>query len=83
MDPSYAITIHKSQGREFKVVTIPILIQHFKMPYRNLIYTDLTRARTLAIFVGTREALAMATRHQDTSLRQTAPELLLRCDEFH
>jgi len=74
LDLAYAITIHKSQGSEFKTVIIPVLTQHFKMLYRNLIYTGLTRARELAVFVGSRRALSMATQQQDTSLRQTALE---------
>ncbi|OEU57691.1 MAG: hypothetical protein BA862_12090 [Desulfobulbaceae bacterium S3730MH12] len=77
LDLAYAITIHKSQGSEFQAVIIPVLTQHFKMLYRNLIYTGLTRARSLAIFVGTRKALAMAVRQQDSSKRQTALKLLL------
>ena len=78
LDLAYAITIHKSQGSEFKTVIIPILTQHFKMLYRNLIYTGLTRAKNLAVFVGTRKALSMAIRQQDVSQRQTALEELLR-----
>ncbi|MEJ2286148.1 MAG: AAA family ATPase, partial [Desulfobacterales bacterium] len=71
LDLSYAITIHKSQGSEFGAVIIPVLTQHFKMLFRNLIYTGLTRARKLAVLVGTRKALAMAVKNQDTSQRQT------------
>jgi len=71
LDLSYAITIHKSQGSEFQTVIIPVLTQHFKMLFRNLIYTGLTRARKLAVFVGTRRALALAVKNQDTSQRQT------------
>jgi exodeoxyribonuclease V alpha subunit len=71
LDLAYAITIHKSQGSEFGVVIIPVLTQHFKMLFRNLIYTGLTRAKELAVFVGTRKALAMAVKNQDTSQRQT------------
>ena len=78
LDLAYAITIHKSQGSEFAAVIIPVLTQHFKMLYRNLIYTGLTRARKLAVFVGTRKALAMAVRQQDTSQRQTALQTLLQ-----
>lgn len=78
LDLAYAITIHKSQGSEFKAVILPVLTQHFKMLYRNLVYTGLTRARELAVFVGTRRALAMAVRQQDTKNRQTALELLLK-----
>ena len=71
LDLSYAITIHKSQGSEFQIVILPVLTQHFKMLFRNLLYTGLTRARKLAVFVGTRKALAMAVKNQDSSQRQT------------
>ncbi|MBU1585252.1 MAG: AAA family ATPase [Proteobacteria bacterium] len=77
LDLAYAITIHKSQGSEFEIVIIPILTQHFKMLFRNLIYTGITRAKKLAVFVGTRRALAMAVRNQDISKRQTALQELL------
>ena len=78
LDLAYAITIHKSQGSEFETVIIPVLTQHFKMLFRNLIYTGLTRARRLAILVGTRKAMAMAVNNQDTSQRQTMLEELAR-----
>jgi exodeoxyribonuclease V alpha subunit len=77
LDLAYAITIHKSQGSEFGAVVIPVLTQHFKMLFRNLIYTGLTRAKHLAVFVGTRRALAMAVKNQDTSRRQTFLHKLL------
>ncbi|MBF0471494.1 MAG: AAA family ATPase [Gammaproteobacteria bacterium] len=77
LELAYAITIHKSQGSEFAVVIIPLLTQHFKMLYRNLIYTGLTRARKLVVIVGSRRALAMAVHQQDTRLRQTALQQLL------
>jgi len=77
LDLAYAITIHKSQGSEFDCVIIPLVSQHFKMLFRNLIYTGLTRAKKLAVFVGTRQALAMAIKNMDTAQRQTAlPQLL-------
>jgi exodeoxyribonuclease V alpha subunit len=77
LDLAYAITIHKSQGSEFEAVIIPVLTQHFKMLFRNLIYTALTRAKGLAVLVGTRKALAMAVKNQDTSQRQTSLRELL------
>ncbi len=77
LDLAYAITIHKSQGSEFPVVIMPVLTQHFKMLFRNLIYTGLTRARHLAVLVGSRKALAMAVKNQDTSRRQTLLKELL------
>ena len=69
---AYGITIHKSQGSEFEVVIIPILGQHYNMLFRNLIYTGLTRAKKLAIFIGTRKAFSMAIRQVDNKKRQTA-----------
>ena len=68
---AYAITIHKSQGSEFDVVIIPLAMQHFTMLYRNLIYTALTRAKKMAIFVGTRKALGIAVKNLDNRTRKT------------
>jgi exodeoxyribonuclease V alpha subunit len=77
MDLAYAITIHKSQGSEFGVIIIPLVSQHFQMLFRNLIYTGLTRAKKLAVFVGTRTALQLAVSKQNTAIRQTALKFLL------
>lgn len=68
---AYAITIHKSQGSEFEVVIIPVSTQHHKMLFRNLIYTGLTRAKKLCVFVGNRKALSLAVRQVNASQRQT------------
>ncbi|MEJ2669128.1 MAG: AAA family ATPase, partial [Gammaproteobacteria bacterium] len=78
LDLAYAITIHKSQGSEFSAVIIPVLTQHFKMLYRNLLYTGLTRAKRLAVFVGTRRALSVGAKNADTAKRQTALQTLLK-----
>jgi len=75
---AYGITIHKSQGSEFDAVIIPVATQHFKMLFRNLIYTGLTRAKKLCVFVGSRKALAMAVRQMDHRKRQTALTSLVR-----
>lgn len=80
LDLAYAITIHKSQGSEFGVIIIPLVSQHFNMLFRNLIYTGLTRARKLAVFVGSRGSLRMAVNKQNTALRQTALQELLQHD---
>lgn len=74
---AYAITIHKSQGSEFKTVIVPVTTQHFNMLFRNLLYTGLTRARKLAVFVGSRKALAMAVNNNKMLVRQTGLEGLL------
>lgn len=68
---AYAITIHKSQGSEFPVVILPMSMQHYLMLQRNLIYTGLTRARKLAIFIGSKRALAHAVKNNVSIGRQT------------
>ncbi|HEB69214.1 MAG TPA: recombinase RecD [Desulfobulbus sp.] len=78
LEHAFAITVHKAQGSEFEVVILPVVSQHYRMLFRNLIYTGLTRARRLAIFVGTRRAFAMAVHNKDTSERQTALAALIR-----
>tara|TARA_Y100001954_G_C15829495_1_gene614314 strand:+ start:1107 stop:3776 length:2670 start_codon:yes stop_codon:yes gene_type:complete len=77
MSLAYAITVHKSQGSEFEAVIIPVSTQHFKMLFRNLIYTGLTRAKKRLIFVGSRKALSMAAKQVDSSKRQTALTFLV------
>jgi exodeoxyribonuclease V alpha subunit len=46
--PAYAVTIHKSQGSEYPAVIIPVMTQHYVMLQRNLLYTGITRARSLS-----------------------------------
>ena len=48
---------------------VPLHTQHFKMLQRNLLYTGLTRGRRLVVVVGSRQALELAVRHQDTARR--------------
>ena len=78
LDLAYAITIHKSQGSEFDVVIIPVVLQHFNMLYQNLIYTALTRAKKMAIFVGTRKALGIAVRNIDNRSRKTMLKMIVQ-----
>lgn len=74
---AYAITVHKSQGSEFDAVIIPIVTQHYRMLFRGLVYTGLTRAKKLAIFVGERRALALAVANTNPATRQTALDFLI------
>ena len=69
--PAYAATVHKAQGSEFPAVIVPVHTQHYVLLQRNLLYTALTRARTLAVLVGTRRALAIAVGRQDSRRRIT------------
>ncbi len=57
LEPAYAVTIHKSQGSEFPAVIIPLMEVPPKLCYRNLLYTGVTRAKSLCILAGhSREA---------------------------
>ena len=69
---AYVLSIHKSQGSEFPCVVIPLHTQHYMMLQRNLLYTAVTRGKKLVILVGTKKALGMAVKRQDTSRRYTA-----------
>lgn len=66
---AYAITIHKSQGNEYKAVIIPMLTQHYIMLQRNLLYTALTRAKELAVIVGSKKAVGIAVNNDKEQLR--------------
>lgn len=52
LDLSYAITVHKSQGSEFKCVIIPMMQVAPMLLTRNLLYTGVTRAKKLVILLG-------------------------------
>ncbi len=69
--PAYAISIHKSQGGEYPVVVIPLLMQHFVLLQRNLVYTAVTRGRKLVVLVGDRKALSIAVRNNKIRHRYT------------
>jgi len=79
--PAYACTIHKSQGSEYPAVVIPLLIQHYAMLQRNLVYTGLTRGKQLVVLVGQKKALAMAVKNHLGRRRYTKlAEWLLPAD---
>ena len=68
---AYATTIHKSQGSEYPIVVIPVLMSHYIMLQRNLIYTGITRAKKILLLVGTKKALAYAVRNVTVTKRNT------------
>jgi exodeoxyribonuclease V alpha subunit len=68
---AYAVSIHKYQGSECPCVVIPVHTSHFKMLYRNLLYTGLTRGKKRVIFVGTKKALAIAIKNEEVLKRHT------------
>lgn len=68
---AYATTIHKAQGSEFPIVVMPILMTHYTMLQRNLLYTGITRAKKILVIVGTRKALTYAVKNLEVTRRNT------------
>ena len=66
---AFAISVHKAQGAEYPAVVIPCLTQHYLLLQRNLIYTAVTRAKKLAVLVGTKKALAIALKNNKIAFR--------------
>ena len=75
---AYATTIHKAQGSEYPIVVMPILMNHYVMLQRNLIYTGITRAKKILVMVGTKKALSYAVRNVTVTKRNTLLKERLR-----
>ena len=67
----YVISIHKSQGSEFKIVLIPILKEYGRMLYQKLIYTGVTRSKKKLILVGEKEAFDYSVSNNQNEIRKT------------
>ena len=68
---AYATTIHKAQGSEYPIVVMPVMMKHYVMLQRNLIYTGITRAKKVCVLIGSTKALAYAIQNLTISNRNT------------
>lgn len=75
---AYATTVHKSQGSEYPVVIMPVMMSHFVMLQRNLIYTGITRAKTIMILIGQKKALAYSIHNVTVTQRNSGLQKRLR-----
>ena len=75
---AYACTVHKSQGSEYPAVVIGLVNQHYVMLARKLLYTAVTRAKRLAVIVGSRWALRQAVQDARGEVRRTTLAARLR-----
>lgn len=57
IEHAYAVTVHKSQGSEYPAVIIPLPNGMEKLSYRNILYTAVTRAKSILIVIGTRKKI--------------------------
>ena len=71
LDLAYAITVHKSQGSEYPVVIIPVFPCAPMLMTRNLLYTAITRARSMVILVGCVSVVEQMVRNDRRVLRYT------------
>ena len=78
LEPAYAMTVHKSQGSEYRAV---VLAAWNGSPYllsRSILYTAITRARELLIIVGREETVAVMTNNYQKNRRYTGLKLRLQ-----
>ena len=68
---AYATTVHKAQGAEYPLVVMPIMMTHFAMLQRNLLYTGVTRAKKGLVLVGQKKAVAYCVRNVTVDERNT------------
>ena len=75
---AYCMSIHKSQGNEFKIVIMPVLKDYYIMLRKNLIYTGLTRAKQSLFVIGNHQSFqyGIANNH-DEKRRTTLKEKML------
>ena len=74
LELAYSITIHKSQGSEFKVVIIPAFMGSPLLMNKNLLYTGITRAKKLVVVVGMPKALNYMVKNTKSMERYSALE---------
>ncbi len=79
MNLAYAVTIHKSQGAEYKVVVIPLAAQHYILLKKNVLYTALTRGKNLVVLVSSAKALKLALEEKNMERRFTNLTKRLQC----
>lgn len=69
--PSYAITIHKSQGSEYPVIIIPVCMESYYMLSKNLLYTGITRGKEMVVLIGEKRAIELAVTKINHENRKT------------
>ena len=78
LEPAYAMTVHKSQGSEYRAVVIAAWNSSPYLLNRSVLYTAITRARELLIIVGREETVAIMTQNAKVGRRYTGLKLRLQ-----
>lgn len=69
IEHAYAVTVHKSQGSEYPAVILLLPNQMYRLSYRNLLYTAITRAKKTLIVIGTETKIEQMVRNDRKSER--------------
>ena len=77
LEPAYAMTVHKSQGSEYRAVILSVFGGSPYLLTRSVLYTAITRARELLIVVGDEELLAAMVRNDRRQKRYSGLKLRL------
>ena len=75
---AYALSVHKSQGCEFRFVIIPLPVGNMRIMTRNLFYTAVTRASEMVVVCGAEDTMAQMIANTDTKKRYSALALRLK-----
>lgn len=75
LEPAYAMTVHKSQGSEYRAVILAVLQGSPYLLTRNILYTAITRAKELLIVVGDENAIAYMAQNNRQSRRYSGLKL--------
>lgn len=78
LEPAYAMTVHKSQGSEYRAVVLAAWNGSQYLLNRSVLYTAITRARELLIIVGREETVAIMTQNAKVGRRYTGLKLRLQ-----
>ena len=78
LEPAYALTVHKSQGSEYRAVVMPVWNGSPYLLSRSVLYTAITRAKELLILVGREEVVAAMTENAKKNRRYTGLKLRLQ-----
>ncbi len=78
LEPAYAMTVHKSQGSEYRAVILTAFSGHPNLLIRSVLYTAITRARELLIIAGREETVAAMTENARRNRRYTGLKLRLQ-----
>ncbi len=82
LEPAYAMTVHKSQGSEYRAVVLSAWNASTYLLSRSILYTAITRARELLIIAGREQTVATMTQNAKTGRRYTGLKLRLQQREM-